>query len=178
MENRRLYGLLAEFDRPDDLLAAVEKARREGYRRMEAYSPFPVEGLAEALELPPSPIPWIVLAGAVIGALTGYFMQVISTSVAYTLNIGGRPLVSWPAYIPITFEMMVLFGAFSGLFGLFFLDGLPQPYHPVFNAPGFEHASMDRYYLAIEGRDMKFDRSATHQFLQSLGPIQVTEVGV
>jgi hypothetical protein len=178
MENRKIYGLMAEFDTPDALLAAVRKARSAGYRRMDAYTPFPIEGLDEAMALPPSPLPWIMLAGAIAGALTGYFMQVISTTVAMTLNIGGRPLLSWPAYIPITFELMVLFGAFAGLGGLFFLDGLPQPYHPVFNVPGFERASEDRYFLAVEGRDLLFDRISTRQFLQDIGSIKVTEVGM
>jgi hypothetical protein len=178
MENRRIYGLLAEFENPDDLLAAVQKTRTEGYRRIDAYTPFPIEGLSDAMALPPSPIPWIILSGAVVGALIGYFMQVIATTVALTLNIGGRPLNSWLAYIPITFEMMILFGAFSGLFGVFFLDGLPQPYHPVFNVAGFERATSDRYFLAIEGRDLKFDRISTRQFLQGLGSIRVSEVGM
>ncbi|HEY3343301.1 MAG TPA: DUF3341 domain-containing protein [Anaerolineaceae bacterium] len=178
MENRRLYGLLAEFETPDDLLAAVRKARAEGYRRIDAYTPFPVEGLSEAMALPSSPIPWIMLAGAVAGLLIGYFMQVIATTQMLTLNIGGRPLNSWPAYIPIAFETMVLFGAFSGLFGLFFLDGLPQPYHPVFNVPEFVRATSDRFYLGIEGRDLKFDRISTRQFLQGLGSHQISEVGM
>jgi hypothetical protein len=178
MENRRIYGLMAEFDTPEALLAAVRKARAEGYRRIDAYSPFPVEGLSEAMALPASPIPWIMLGGAIVGALTGFFMQEIATTQMLTLNIGGRPLNSWPAYIPITFELMILFGAFSGLFGLFFLDGLPQPYHPVFNVPEFIHVTSDRFYLSIEGRDLKFDRVSTRQFLQGLGSHQISEVGM
>ncbi len=129
------------------------------------------------MALPSSPIPWIMLAGAVTGAATGYFMQVISNTIALTINVGGRPLLSWPAYIPITFELMVLFGAFAGLFGLFFLDGLPQPYHPVFNIARFaEHGSSDRYYLSVEGRDLLFDRISTRQFLLGLGSVHVSEV--
>ncbi len=177
METRKIYGLLAEFDKPDALLVAIRKARTYGYRRMEAFTPFPMEDVEEALKLPPSPIPWIVLAGAIAGALTGFFMQLISNAVALTINVGGRPLDSWPAYIPITFELMVLFETFAGLAGLFFLDGLPQPYHPVFNVPSFaEHGSSDRFYLAIEGRDLMFDRVTTREYLTSLGATQVSEV--
>jgi hypothetical protein len=150
----------------------------QGYRRIEAYTPFPIEGLSDALALPPSPIPWIILGGAIAGAVTGFAMQVIATTIALTVNVGGRPSFSWPAYIPITFEMMVLFGALSGLLGLFFLDGLPQPYHPVFNVPGFERASNDRYFLAVEGRDLLFDRNTTRQLMQSLGSVQVSEIGM
>ncbi len=178
MDNRRIYGLMAEFETPDALLAAVRRMRAQGYRRIETYTPFPIEGLAEALKLPPSPIPWIILAGAVAGVVLGFGMQVIATSLMLTVNVGGRPAFSWPAYIPITFEMMILFGAFSGLFGLFFLDGLPQPYHPVFNVPGFERASNDRYFLAVEGRDLLFDRNTTRQLMQSLGSVQVSEIGM
>jgi hypothetical protein len=176
MDNHRIYGLMAEFETPDALLTAVQRLRSQGYRRIEAYTPFPVEGLAEALKLPPSPIPWIILAGAVSGAVLGFGMQVIATTVMLTINVGGRPFNSWPAYIPITFEMMVLFGAFSGLFGLFFLDGLPQPYHPVFNVRGFERASNDRFFLAVEGRDLQFDRNSTRQLMQNLGSVQVSEI--
>ncbi len=179
MENRKLYGLLAEFDNPDDLLSAIHRAQEEGYRRIEAYTPYPMEEVTEALHLRPSPIPWIVLAGAIAGVVFGFGMQYVATTIMLRWNIGGRPTDSWPAYIPITFEMMVLFATFAGLIGLFFLDGLPQPYHPVFNAPEFvEHGSTDRYYLAVEGRDLKFDRRDTRQFLLNLGAHKVSEVGI
>lgn len=171
-----LYGLMAEFDDPDDLLAAARRAREAGYRRMDAYSPFPVEGLAEALDFRDTRVPEIVLAGGIIGGVGGFFMQWFATRVFYPINVGGRPLNSWPAYIPITFELTVLLAAFAALFGLLILNGLPQPYHPVFNAPGFQLASRDRFFLCIEAADPRFDRTATARFLLDLRPLHVAEV--
>ncbi len=179
MENQKLYGLLAEFESPEELLSAIHRAREEGYRRMDAYTPYPMEEVPEALHLRSSPSPWFVLAGAIAGVVFGFGMQYVATTIMLRWNIGGRPLDSWPAYIPITFEMMVLFATFAGLIGLFLLDGLPQPYHPVFNVPEFvEHGSTDHYFLAVEGRDLKFDRRDTRQFLLGLGAHHVSEVGV
>jgi hypothetical protein len=176
MDDRKLYGLIAEFEKPDELLAAVQKVREFGYRRIDAYAPYPLQGLSEALGLAPSPVPFFVLAGVVGGAVGGYAMQYFATVIDYPLNIGGRPLHSWPTYIPITFEVMILLGALAAVFSVFVLNGLPQPYHPVFNVPEFKRATIDRFYLSIEKRDPNFDLQSTRAFLQRLGATQVSEV--
>ena len=175
-DDRKIYGLIAEFEKPEELLAAIRKVREFGYRRIDAYAPYPLEGLSEALGLAPSPIPFIVLGGALSGAFAGFLMQTYATVIAYPLNIGGRPLFSWPAYIPITFELMILLGAFAAVLSIFVLNGLPQPYHPVFNVPEFRRATIDRFYLSIEQRDRNFDLQSTRALLQSLGPTSVSEV--
>src|ERR1700761_5197288 len=136
-----LYGLMAEFKQPEEVLTAVQRAYEHGYRRMDAYSPFPVEGLAEALGRRGTAVPLIVLIGGIVGGLGGYFMQWYATVVSYKINVGGRPFHSWPAYIPITFELTVLCASLSALVGMLALNRLPQPYHSVFNAPGFDRAS-------------------------------------
>lgn len=170
----RVYGLIAEFDEPEKVLAATRAAYEAGYREMDAYSPFPVEGLDEALGPRPGwRLPLIVLGGGVTGAVVGYGMQVIATVIDYPINAGGRPLNSWPLYIPITFELTILFAAFAAVLGMFALNGLPQPYHPVFNAPNFELASRSHFFLAIEAKDPLFDLQQTRRFLESLGPTSV-----
>ncbi len=171
-----LHGLMAEFEQPEELLAAVQRAYHEGYRRMDAYSPFPVEGLAEAMGRSGTVVPLIVLIGGIVGGLSGYFMQWYATVISYKLNVGGRPFHSWPAYIPITFELTVLSAALCAVVGMLALNRLPEPYHPVFNAPGFERASQDRFFLCLEAVDPKFDLANTRIFLQSLKPVKVTEV--
>ena len=171
-----LYGIMAEFDDPDALLGAAQRARDAGYRRMDAYSPFPVEGLAEALDFRNTRVPEIVLAGGIVGGVGGFFMQWFATRIFYPINVGGRPLDSWPAYIPITFELTVLLAAFAALFGMLILNGLPQPYHPVFNAPDFQLASRDRFFLCVEAADPRFDRLGTTRFLLDLHPLRVEEV--
>lgn len=171
-----LYGIMAEFDDPDALLGAAQRARDAGYRRMDAYSPFPVEGLAEALDFRNTRVPEIVLAGGIVGGVGGFFMQWFATRIFYPINVGGRPLNSWPAYIPITFELTVLLAAFAALFGMLILNGLPQPYHPVFNAPDFQLASRDRFFLCVEAADPRFDRLGTTSFLLDLHPLRVEEV--
>lgn len=170
------FGVLAEFERQEDLLAAVRRVRAEGYRKLEAYTPFPVEGLAEALGLRGTRLPWIVLAGGLAGAVGGFFMQGFASVIDYPLNIGGRPLASWPAFLILTFEMAVLFGGLSALLGMLALNGLPQPYHPVFNVPRFIRASQDRFFLSIEAEDPQFDPDRTRRFLESLGPVGVYDV--
>lgn len=170
------YGLLAEFLTPETLLAATERAYAAGYRRMDAYSPFPVEGLAEALGSRGTAVPAIVLGGGIAGGVGGFFMQWYATTVAYPLNVGGRPLNSWPMYIPITFELTILGAALAAILGMLALNRLPQPYHPVFNVEAFGRASQDRFFLCIEATDPRFERAETARFLGSLGAREVNDV--
>jgi len=171
-----IYGVMAEFDNPTSLVNAAREARARGYRKLDAYSPFPIEALTEALHLPKSKLPLIVLIGGILGGLTGYLMQYYVTVIYFPINIAGRPLHSWPMYIVITFEMTVLFAALSAVFGLLALCGLPMPYHPTFNVPRFALASRNRFFLCIEARDPLFDRKATEEFLESLDAQEVSEV--
>jgi hypothetical protein len=167
---------MAEFKTPQELVDAAARARAEGYRRMDAYSPFPMEALSEALDLPASKVPRLVLAGGTFGALAGFALQYWVSVVAYPLDVGGKPYNSWPAFIPVVFECTVLCAGLFTVLGMLALNGLPMPYHPVFNAPRFALASRDRYFLCIEARDRKFDRQATRRFLESLHPSEVTDV--
>jgi len=171
-----IYGLMADFDEPDELVSAAKKASEAGYTKMDGYSPFPIEGLAEAIGFHRNAVAPIVLAGALVGCLTGFFMQYFVAVFNYPLNIGGRPLNSWPSFIPITFELTVLFGAISAVLGMLALNGLPMPYHPVFNVPGFGKASQNRFFLCIESGDPRFDRVKTAEFLHSLRARDVSEV--
>lgn len=172
----RLYGLLAEFDSPNDLLAAVKRTRAEGYRAVDAYTPFPIEAISEALGHHGSPLAKIVFFGGLTGLTAGFLVQYWTSAIDYPLNIGGRPLNSWPSFIPITFESTVLIAALSTVLGMFALNKLPMPYHPVFNVPRFAHASRDRYFLSIQAVDPKFDLEATRTFLKSLNASEVFEV--
>jgi hypothetical protein len=171
-----IYGLLAEFHTPAELVAAARKTTHAGYRKVDAYSPFPIEALSEALELHPSKLPMLVLIGGITGLIVGFGLQYWSATIAYPFNIGGRPAFSWPAFIPPTFETTILFAAGTAVFGLLALNGLPQPYHPVFNVPSFALASRDRFFLCIEASDPKFDRAGTRAFLGGLGATEVSEV--
>ncbi len=171
-----IYGLMAQFEGPDDIVEAARRAYEKGYRRMDAYSPFPVEGLSEAVGMHQTRLPLIILAGGIAGALIGYGMQFYASVIDYPLNVGGRPLHSWPAFIPITFEMSILVAAFAAVLGMFALNGMPQPYHPVFNVPEFELASRESFFLAIEAADPLFDIDQTRQFLEELGAIRVSEI--
>jgi Protein of unknown function (DUF3341) len=171
-----IYGILAEFENPDDLVSAARRARVEGYTKLDAYTPFPVEGLAQALELGSTRVPLIVLIGGLVGAAVGYGMQYYLTAFDYPLNVGGRPYHSWPSFIPITFEMTVLVAGLSAVLGMLALNGLPMPYHPIFNAPRFALASRDRFFLCIEASDPKFDREETRRFLDRMTPRVVSEV--
>jgi len=171
-----IYGLLAEFDDPNALVAATTQAYREGYRRMDAYSPFPIEELHEALGGHHTRLPLIVLIGGMFGGLGGYALQYWTQAIAYPINVGGRPYHSWPAYIPVTFECTILAAALSAMLGMVALNGLPMPYHPVFNVPRFALASRNRFFLCIEARDPKFDVERTRRFLETLEPREVTTV--
>ena len=171
-----LYGLIAEFDSADALLAAAEKTRDAGYKKFEAYTPIPIHGLDEAVGYRGTRLPWVIFGAGLLGASGMFALQTWINVVEYPMNVGGRPLFSWPAFIPATFEGMVLLSAFAAVFGLIAACGLPRPYHPVFNAPNFERASVDRFFLCIEAADPKFELKRTRQFLESLEPLAVSTV--
>ena len=171
-----IYGLMAEFETPTALVAAARAAREKGYRKLDAYSPFPIEELTDALHLHHNKLPLIVLLGGIVGGLAGYLLQYYVTVIYFPINIAGRPLHSWPSYIVITFETTILFAAISAVLGMLALCGLPMPYHPTFNVPRFALASRNRFFLCIESRDPLFDRASTIQFLETLEPREVSEV--
>jgi hypothetical protein len=172
----KLYGLMAEFDSPDALVEAARRTQALGYRKFDAYTPFPIEELHEAMDAHRTAVPLLVLLGGIVGGLGGYGLEYWVSAVAYPLNIGGRPFHSWPAFIPITFETTVLVAALTAVFGMLALNRLPEPYHPVFNVPRFALATRDRFFLCIESADPKFDASATRRFMENLGPREVTDV--
>ena len=172
----KLYGLMAEFDSPTDVVEAARATYDAGYRRINAYSPYPIEELSEAIGFHSTRLPLIVLIGGIIGGIVGYGLQYYVAVIDYPLNVGGRPFHSWPSFIPITFEMTILFAALSAVFGMLALNKLPQPYHPVFNAERFALASRDRFFLVIEARDPKFDYDKARMFLLSLSPKEVVDV--
>jgi len=176
MEKTSIYGLIAEFDNAESLLAAAHRAFAEGFRKMDAYSPFPVEGLAEALGFHRTRVPHIVLTGGILGCLGGFFLQYWLAVIDYPINVGGRPLNSWPSFIPVTFELTILIAALSAFFGVLALNGLPMPYHPVFNVERFELASRNRFFLLIEAADPRFDSAGTRRFLENIGSHGVYEV--
>jgi hypothetical protein len=176
LHRSHIYGVMGEFETPEQLIHAVGKVREAGYRRLDAYAPFPVEGLSEALGLKRNLVPMICLVGGLTGGLGGFFFQYWVNVMAYPLNIGGRPLNSWPAFIPVTFELTILGAAISAVFGMLALNRLPQPHHPVFNVHRFTHASTDRFFLCIESRDPKFHVEDTARILQGLHAHHVTEV--
>ena len=171
-----IYGLMAEFDSPETLLTAARRAFTAGFRRMDAYSPFPVDGLAEAIGFPHTRVPLIVLIGGLIGCLGGFYLQYWVAVIDYPINIGGRPLNSWPSFIPVTFELTILIAALSAFFGVLALNRLPMPYHPVFNVERFELASRNRFFLCIEASDSKFDLDHTRRFLDEIGSLVTYEV--
>ncbi len=171
-----LFGLMAEFDSPDKLLAAIRRTRAAGYRQFDAYTPYPIEGLEDALNFHRTGVAPIVLAGGIVGAITGYALQYYVSAYAYPINVGGRPFNSWPMFVPVIFELTILFAGLAALFGMLALNGLPMPYHPVFNVPRFAMATRDRFFLVIETRDPQYDNTATREFLRSLGSNEVSDV--
>ena len=176
MKRDPIYGTMAEFDSPTALVEAAKRTHEAGYRKIDAYSPIPIEGLAEEIGFHHDEVPLVVLIGGIVGGLTGYIMQYWMSAVAYPLNIGGKPPHSWPAFIVITFEMTILFAGISAVFGMLALNGLPMPYHPVFNVPRFVFASKDRFFLIVFSSDKKYSLTETRRFLESLNPRSVSEV--
>src|SRR5579872_4918330 len=171
-----LYGIMAQFREPEEVLEAANRAYAAGYRNMDAYSPMPIEGLAEAVGFRRNWVSPIVLLFGMCGCVGGFMLLWWITVVAYPHNVAGRPFNSWPAYIPITFEMMVLIPCLTAVIGMLAMNGLPEPYHPVFNVPEFQRCSRDRFFLCIEATDPKFDVAGTRQFLEELHPLEVSEV--
>ena len=171
-----IYGLLAEFDTPTELVVAARRAYEAGFRKMDAYSPFPIEELAEAIGMHSDRVPLVVLVGGILGGLGGYMMQYWIHVISYPVNVGGRPLHSWPAFIPVTFEMTILFAGLAGALGMLALNGLPMPFHPLFNSSRFAFATRDRFFLCIEAADPKFDLVEVRRCLETLSPRSVSEV--
>jgi len=170
------YGVVAEFASDKAVLDAAHKAREAGYTVMEAYSPVPVHGLDEALGRKRSRLPWLAFLGGVTGCLGGFFMQVWMAHIDYPWNVGGRPTLSWPAFIPVTFELTILLAAFTAVFGMFGLNGLPRPHHPIFNTPNFDRSTLDHYFLCIEAEDPNFNEEDVTRFLSEMGPEAVNTI--
>ncbi len=170
------YGLLAEFETPTQLVDATRRAHAAGYRKMDAYSPFPIEEVSDALGFHKTNVPLVVLVGGILGGLGGYLLQWWIHTIGYPTNVGGRPFHSWPSFIIVTFEMTVLFAGLAALFGMLALNGLPMPYHPLFNSSRFLMATRDRFFICIEASDPQFDLAGTRAFLESLNPHGVEEV--
>jgi hypothetical protein len=171
-----LYGLMAEFEDAGDLVAAAGAVRRAGYLHYDAYTPAPIEALQEAMDLHQTEVPLCTLIGGITGGSVAFWLEYWISKVNFPINVGGRPLNSWPAFIPVTFELTILFAALTAAFGMFALNGLPRLYHPVFNVPRFDRVTSDGFFLCIEAKDAKFDRVGTRTFLESLRPREVTDV--
>lgn len=172
----QIYGMMAEFSSPEALIHAARETRGAGFREIDAYTPYPIEALNDALDEHHSKVPLVVLTGGILGGLAGFALQVWTAVYSYPMNIGGRPNFSWPAFIVPAFECTILGASLAAVFGMLFLNGLPMPYHPVFNVARFAAASRDRYFLVIKKKDKKFDAGSTRQFLESLRPTEVSEV--
>jgi hypothetical protein len=176
MKRTKVYGLMAEFDSVNSLMDAANRTREAGYKRIDAYSPFPVEGLAEAIGFHHDEVPMAVLIGALLGGMGGYLLQYWISVVSYPVNVGGKPYHSWPAFIVPTFEMTILFAGIFAVFGMLALNGLPMPYHPVFNVPRFAFATKDRFFLIVFSSDPKYNPTEVRRFLEGLGPRSISEV--
>jgi len=175
-EEQGIYGLMAEFDDPSAVVAAARLTYGAGYRRINAYSPYPVEELMDAIGFRKNYVPLVVLICGILGGIGGFALEAWTSSIAYPINVGGRPLISIPAFIPITFECTILLAAFGAFFGNIIMNQLPQPYHPVFNVPSFSRASSDRFFLCVKADDPKFNYGETRSFLEGLGAKEVTDV--
>ena len=171
-----LYGLLAEFDTPKALYQACELVRDAGYKKWDSHSPFPVHGIEKAMGMKPSVLPWIVAVMAIIGGVSGFGLQAWINLEAYPMVISAKPYLSWPAFIPVTFELTVLLGAFGAVFGMFGLNKLPQLYHALFNSERFARATDDKFFISIEASDPQFAPNATRALLQKAGALHVEEV--
>ncbi len=171
-----IHGMIAEFNGPEEILEAAQKAKDAGYTKMEAYTPFPVHGLVDIVAEEDHRIKWLIFLGGIAGVVSGYGLQYWVSVYAYAHNVGGKPLQSWPAFIPVTFECMILFSSFAAVVGMLGLNGLPRPHHPIFNAKNFEYASRSKFFLCIEVEDEKYDKAGTEKFLKGLGAVEVSEV--
>jgi hypothetical protein len=176
MKPPAIYGLMAEFDSADAVVSAARRTHAAGYKKIDAYSPYPIEELWEAIGFHHNRVALVVLIGGIIGCMTGYGLQYWVANIAYPINVGGRPLHSWPSFIIVTFELTILFSVLSAVFGMLALNGLPMPYHPVFNVPRFSEVTKDKFFLVIFSSDAKYDGAGTRAFLQSLSPIAIEEV--
>jgi hypothetical protein len=174
--DKKIYGLLAEFDTPTELVAAAERVRDAGYKKTDAFSPFPLHEIDEALGIKRSILPFMVLGGGIVGLLTGLGLQYFVHVLEYPILVGGRPFFSLPSFIPASFELTILLASFTAVFGMILLNGLPQPYHPVFNVPRFALATREKFFLLIERKDANFDYEKTKSFMQSLNPQEVFDV--
>jgi hypothetical protein len=175
-KNDTPYGMLAEFESPEEILQAAERARQEGYRRLDAFTPFPVHGLTDVIGFTDARQPWLVFFGGIGGAIGGFGLQYFVHVIDYPMNIGGRPLLSWPQFIPVTFETTILLAAGTAFVTMLMLNGLPRPHHPIFNARGFDRASQDRFFLFIESDDERYHEPTTRRFMERLGARSVQEV--
>jgi ActD protein len=176
MKHTPIYGMMAEFDSAQHLVDAAHHTHEAGYVKIDAYSPFPIEGLAEAMGFHKNRVPLVVLFGGLLGGLSGYALQYWISAVSYPINVGGKPYHSWPAFVPVTFEMTILFAGISAVFGMLALNGLPMPYHPVFNVPRFAFATKDRFFLIVFSSDPKYSSTETRRFLEGFGPRSISEV--
>lgn len=176
MKTEPVFGMMAEFDTPTDIVVAAQRTTEAGYKRIDAYSPFPIEELAEAIGFHKNGVALVALVGGILGCTGGFMLQWWINTISYPINIGGRPPNSWPAFIPVTFEMTVLFAGLSAVFGMLVLNGLPMPYHPVFNVPRFELVTKDKFFLVIFSSDPRYDAIKTRAFLESLGAKSIAEV--
>jgi len=176
MNESSVHGLMAEFDSAQELVTAAHRTHDAGYHKIDAFSPFPIEGLAEAIGFHKNRVPFVVLVGGIIGGLSGHLLQYYVAAITYPTNIGGRPYHSWPSFIVVTFEMTILFAGLSAVFGMLALNGLPMPYHPVFNVPEFKKASESGFFLVISSTDPKYDDARTREFLKGLAPRMISEV--
>jgi Protein of unknown function (DUF3341) len=174
--DKKLYGLMAEFDSTTDIVKAAVKIRDAGFTKTDAFSPFPIHEMDEALGVKRSILSFLVFGGGIIGALSGLALVYITHNEWYPIMVAGRPNFSLPAFIPPIYELTILFAAFTAVFGMLLLNGLPQPYHPVFNVPRFALASRDKFFLLIEAEDKKFSYEETKKFMESLNPQEVHDV--